>query len=467
MAIFKILEQLVVDFLHFLKDKSSTIWFITKHIFIFILLVALFFIFNGMLFGFPPIPEIVWWEPFAKSYGQLLGTMRGIWGPILLSPGSFWYHLYVFTHYLLTIAPAMAILLLIFVFLGVVQMAYFLTGLISLDAADRKFKTFLQKYKFWLLALLIFLIVLIINVALFDPREKITLNPSCGNPHFDIDGLKSISENTLICSLGLDLAIMLFVVGIVFYTIYATLYRFVLCPLYYKKDQGDGSNTRYCYTSLDYWSMQLQLSIWRFLPIIMICTGCLPFFCNLVAHFIILSHDPVDTFSYLMVTEGHCFSHQYSNDNDNFSIGMASPSESSNKGWFSEFKDWWSGESQSKLLTPVEATQKNMGLLNRHIEGELDRCIRYDTKIESSSPRSATIAKHIQTECFYSVIRLQKCTHQVSLNAARTTYSEVPGTFMGSVGKEVGEGISGIAAPMLQELAENGIKATAESLSSK
>ena len=146
---------------------------------------------------------------------------------------------------------------------------------------------------------------------------------------------------------------------------------------------------------------------------------------------------------------------------------MASPSESSNKGWFSGFKDWWSGESQSKLLTPVEATQKNMGLLNRHIEGELDRCIRYDAKIESSSPRSAAIAKNIQTECFNSVIRLQKCTHQVSLNAARTTYSEVPGTFMSSIGKEVGEGISGIAAPMLQELAENGIKTTAESLNSK
>ena len=36
MPVYKILEQLVVDFLHFLKDKSGTIWFITKHLFIFI-----------------------------------------------------------------------------------------------------------------------------------------------------------------------------------------------------------------------------------------------------------------------------------------------------------------------------------------------------------------------------------------------------------------------------------------------
>ena len=76
-------------------------------------------------------------------------------------------------------------------------------------------------------------------MALFDPREKITLNPSCRNPHSDIDGLKSISENTLICYLDLDLAIMLFVVESVFYMIYATLYSFVLTPLVFsKKDQG-------------------------------------------------------------------------------------------------------------------------------------------------------------------------------------------------------------------------------------
>lgn len=183
-----------------------------------------------MLCGYPPISDIAWWEPFANGYGNFLAIMRGIWGPILLSPGSFWYHLYVFTHYLLTIAPAMAILLLIFVFLGVVQMAYFLTGLISLDTADRQFKTFLQKYKFWLLPLLILLVALIIKAALFDPRESVALNPSCGVPHLNIDGLKSISENTLICYWGLDLAIVLFVVGIS---------SFVLTPLVFSKKNHD------------------------------------------------------------------------------------------------------------------------------------------------------------------------------------------------------------------------------------
>lgn len=460
MPVYKILEQLVVDFLHFLKDKSGTIWFITKHLFIFILLVALFLILNSMLCGYPPISDIAWWEPFANGYGNFLAIMRGIWGPILLSPGSFWYHLYVFTHYLLTIAPAMAILLLIFVFLGVVQMAYFLTGLISLDTADRQFKTFLQKYKFWLLPLLILLVALIIKAALFDPRESLALNPSCGGPHLNIDGLKSISENTLICYWGLDLAIVLFVVGIS---------SFVLTPLVFsKKDQGDGSNTSSRYTSLGYWSLQLQLSIWRSLPIIMICIGCLPFFCNLVAHAIIFTPImPMDTFSYLMVTEVHWFSHQYSSDSDNFSIGMASPSESSNKGWFSGFKDWWSGESKSKLLTPVESTQKNIELLNQHVEGEMQHCRKYDAKIESSSPRSAAAARVMQNQCWDSVIRLQRCAHKVSLNAARTNYSEGPDTFISAAGKEFGEKISGVAAPLMQELAEKGIRATADSLNAK
>lgn len=92
----KVFEQLVVDFLQFLKAKSSTISFIIKNIIVFSSLLALFLILNGMLFGFPPISNIAWWEPFANSYGELLGVMRGVWGSILLSPGNLAYHLKIF-----------------------------------------------------------------------------------------------------------------------------------------------------------------------------------------------------------------------------------------------------------------------------------------------------------------------------------------------------------------------------------
>ena len=66
-TIFKLLEDLVVEFLQFLKLKSAVAWFIVKQCVVFSLLFTIFIIVNGMLFGYPPIYEVVWWEPFAHS----------------------------------------------------------------------------------------------------------------------------------------------------------------------------------------------------------------------------------------------------------------------------------------------------------------------------------------------------------------------------------------------------------------
>ena len=157
-----------------------------------------------------------------------------------------------------------------------------------------------------------------------------------------------------------------------------------------------------------------------------------------------------------MVFEGQHPFHQYSEYSSN-STSMASPSE--NTGWFKGLKNWWNGESQPTMFTPREAAQKNLELLNQHVESELDRCIKYNKEIEVSSPRSAAVARHKQTECFDIVVRLQRCTNQVNLNAARTSYEEAPSNFMSAMGTQLGEGVSQIAAPILQELAENGIRA--------
>jgi hypothetical protein len=62
---------------------------------------------------------------------------------------------------------------------------------------------------------------------------------------------------------------------------------------------------------------------------------------------------------------------------------------------------------------------------------------------------------------------LEKCTHQIHLNVARTSYEEGPSTFMGAIGAKVGEGVAQVATPILQELAENGIRATAENANSR
>jgi heme/copper-type cytochrome/quinol oxidase subunit 2 len=229
-------------------------------------------------------------------------------------------------------------------------------------------------------------------VALYDPRQSITFNPSCGGQNFDIDGLKSMSEPYgFISALHSEiLAIILFVAGFVLYMIYTSLCN--MCKI-----------IEHCKET------SLIESIWALIPAIIfaiiLCVSVVPSF------ILLYSLDEIVEPSLTIKEIGRewYWSYEYGDfdyDGDPCfnNIAMTSPHESSN-GWFSGFKHWWCGESQSKVLTPVEATQKNIDLLNKHVQGEFDRCIQYNKEIETSSPRSATIAKHKQEECFGYVTR--------------------------------------------------------------
>jgi hypothetical protein len=50
------------------------------------------------------------------GYGELIGTIRGVWLPLLQSPGSLWYHLKLFAHDFIAIAPAASILMISLLF---------------------------------------------------------------------------------------------------------------------------------------------------------------------------------------------------------------------------------------------------------------------------------------------------------------------------------------------------------------
>ena len=142
-----------------------------------------------------------------------------------------------------------------------------------------------------------------------------------------------------------------------------------------------------------------------------------------------------------LVTNNLVFDSNVLQDDDHINQFMASPQESTNS-WFSPIKSWWYGS--NKLLTPVEAAQKNIALsfalrlcptplpyvsrvsrvsrVDKHSQSELSRCINLDKDIDVSSPRSVAIIKHKQEECFGHVTRLQKCTNQMHQNSASTNY---------------------------------------------
>ena len=175
----KQINNLFTSVLAFLKSKSDLIIFIFKNIFISYFLFCVFLTLAGQLYGHSLGLSSSWVGTMGAGYGELIGTIRGVWLPLLQSPGSLWYHLKLFTHYFIAVAPAASILMIFFGFLFAVQIGYFTWGLHSTDMKERLFRDFAKNYKFWILGLLVLTIFICSYVLLYDARNTPIFNPSC------------------------------------------------------------------------------------------------------------------------------------------------------------------------------------------------------------------------------------------------------------------------------------------------
>lgn len=508
--IIHLLKEMTVQCLEVLKERFCIVLFTLENFAAFILLITVFGFINAALFGVLPFSETIWWEPVASGLGLFIGIIRGLWDNIVTVPGTMYFHIKVTTHCFLVMAPASAILLTVFFYMGLVQSWFFAIGLFSDNPLDRKFRYFLKQNRLLLLGLLCIVIAIVAYILLYDPTLPSTECPStqglvtksficllgtktsarsntelsrlfvfsavqlalylpifvydyffrCGHPFLSQVtsflnhlGFQEPASPLMERLIGLDSdiwTIMLFSAGFVLYMIYTILYD--ICK----------NNT-----TVSYKKESLIEIVFYTIPAIIFCLIFVPAYPLLTYLDEIFDLNLSDMLGSNTIHREWYWSDEYGDCDSDSCISMASPNEP-NCGWFSSIKNYWGFGKDNQPLPPLETNQKILNTLQKAQDSTLGHCKKHDDLlIEGSlSPRSHDIMSTRRDERYFHYSALSKCVHQVSLDVARTEYNSLPTTLSGSFGNALGQKVGAATEPLYTEMAKNAVTATAESLQS-
>ena len=490
-SILELLQEIVVQLLQYFKTRLIKVLFTIENLMVFFLLFILYGYCNAILFEILPFSEI-WWDPVASGYGLIIGIIRNFWHNAILTPGTLYFHIRVVTHCYLAVAPASAILVVIFASIALMQGWFFVCGLLSDDPNDLRFFHFWNKNRFLLFGLLFIETCIIGYFLSYNP----TFPGACGGGGNPVEGLKSVSEPLTVSpftnncidfgsildfsplpaspaclmegliALHSDIwAIMLFTGAFMLYMIYSTLYN--------------------CYATTTIKEHSLIEIIWTTIPAVILCILAIPYF--LFSYSLDEMFEPSLTIKAIgfpkdqwywsyeygdyevcdgLVTNNLVFNSNILQGDDHINQFMASPQESTNS-WFSSIKSWWNGPN-NQALSPLETNQKTLSHLHKTQTATLGQCKQHDDMLVDGSmtPRSKAVVIAKREECYFHYNSLSKCINQVSLDVARTQYEASPSTFSSAFGHALGDSVGQATKPIYMEMAKHAVTSTADSLQS-
>lgn len=208
-------------------------------------------------------------------------------------------------------------------------------------------------------------------------------------------------------------AIMLFVAGFVLYTVCATLYSF------------DANNTTASYKVHHHSLIEV---VWTTIPAILLCIIAVPSFTLLYS----LDEIVEPSLTIKAIGRQWYWSYEYGDyevcNSCSNSTGIASPHES-NSGWFRWFKNWVSDKaSPESPLSPLQSQQQGLDIVQKYVKEQTAQYSKYSDQMTASSPRTANVL---------------------------------------AAGRAFADRVGQVAGTMFEEVASNGIQATAENANSR